>query len=642
MGTEHEKKLLFPLFWKLTVFIAVFFSVSTAVVLFTIFTILIPEAEQKARRRSDTFCETSAQTAEAAFNSVTRAAIFFIESHTSADGGGNVPLLFQQNPQIAGIFIYPQNADSAAPPPWKFINSPVVAARAIDWTAFDYFVKTYEADLTAARQGGGGVLSASHIFDTPMLVYVQQAADAYYYCFFLADNILAALEAGTQEDGRRAFLVNGLGGILLQTTGTKGRDAPVSGFPAVEEAAGYMRDIAAGLEASGSRIIKSGAASGGEGGIRGERGGGGIRGGIKRGFFSGSFLTAGFWDAGEHFVSFKKIQTGAVVIHQFYVYDELLDIYSTILRSIFLALALLFITLFAVRIFSKTFFVPLNKLDGLVQEAASCNFDGVVSVKEIDELGRLTNHFSVLLRVLKVISSFAAMPVIRAFLRKELNESLVKKSAVIAHANIVNLPDIKKNTSTADLGMYISQFITIVNDCTEKTLGTAEHFSGSMISCHWGCALTTGNKNHDTLNAVRAVLMMRIGLIDFNRGQKQKNKPPLQVSFSIDAGVVSAGISGGNIRKEYTVFGNTVKASKNIVLLNRFDTADIIITEKILLRIQKFVISQEMPDLSGSGKRYFAVINLKTEEGVTQPVPRNLTELRKLLDSACEDTDGNN
>ncbi|MDR2490491.1 MAG: hypothetical protein LBD20_03710 [Spirochaetaceae bacterium] len=629
MSIEHERKLLFPLFWKLTVFIAIFFSVSTAVVLFTMFAVLVPEAEQKARRGNDAVCETAAQTAEAAFDAAARAADFFVELLDTSDAGhrAGAQLLFRQNPKIAGILIYTKNAGAAAP--LKFINSAVVNTRVLDWAAFDYFVKTYDADLKAALQDGGGVLGASHIFDTPMLVYVRQSADVYYYCFFLADDIRAALESGVRGDGRQAFLVNGSGGILLQTAGTA---APVSGFSAVEQAAEYVRDIAGGIESSGSRVITGGAHT---------RPFGGIKGG-QRGFFSGGFFPAGFWDNGEYFVSFKKIQSGAVVIHQFYVYDELLEIYATLLRSIFLALALLCITLFSIRLFSKTFLIPLNKLDVLVQEAAACNFDGGVSVQEIDELGRLTNHFSALMRVLKTISSFAAMPVIRAFLRKELHESLVKKSAVIAHANIVNLPDIKKNTSTAELGMYISQFITIVNSCTEKTLGTAEHFSGSMISCHWGCALSTGNKNHDTLNAVRSVLMMRISLIDFNRGQKQKNKPPLHVSFSIDAGVVSAGISGGNIRKEYTVFGNTVKASKNIVLLNRFDTADIIITEKILLRIQKFVIAQEMPDFSGGGKRCFAVVNLKTEEGVTQPVPRNLTELKKLLDCADEYTDGNN
>ena len=637
METEHEKKLLFPLFWKLSIFIAVFFSVSAAILLFTMFAVLLPEAEQKARSRSAAVCEMTAQTAAAAFDAAARAADLFAASLGGADAGHGAPFLFRNNPQIAGILIYAKNTPL---PPWKFINSAVVNTYALDWAAFDYFVKTYEADLAAALQGGGGILGASHIFDTPVLVSVRQTADFYYYCFFLADDILAALQAGAREGGRQAFLVNGQGGLLLQsagqtgsqTAGKAGRGMPVSGFSAVGEAAGYMRDIAAGIESSGSRIVKDGAAFGGERGVQG----------VHRGFFSGGFLTAGFWDSGEHFVSFKKIQTGAVVIHQFYVYDELLDIYATLLRSIFLALALLCITLFSVRLFSKTFLVPLGKLDGLVQEAAACNFDGGIAAKEIDELGRLTRHFSALMRVLKTISSFAAMPVIRAFLRKELHETLVKKSAVIAHANIVNLSDIKKITSTAELGMYISQFITIVNGSTEKTLGTAEHFSGSMISCHWGCALSTGNKNHDTLNAVRSVLMMRIALVDFNRGQKQKNKPPLHVSFSIDAGVVSAGISGGNIRKEYTVFGNTVKASKNIVLLNRFDTADIIITEKILLRIQKFVIVQEMPDFNGGGKRYFAVINLKTEEGVTQPIPRNLTELRKLLDCADEDTDGNN
>ncbi|MDR2521444.1 MAG: hypothetical protein LBC72_02670 [Spirochaetaceae bacterium] len=564
---------------------------------------LYPDAEQKALSRALAANKDAAALINVVFNNVKNNTLFFINMLNNSAGDAERNALtytfYKANPNIAGIVI--QNKDGSVQ---KIINIDLLNTNILDYSAFDYFLKTYQNDLAAAAALGGDVLNAEPVFEYPVLVYAlgeapQVSRGAYYYCFFLAADVLAAFSPanGTAEgaDAGSGLLANRRGGLVLHTNAALSRAGGQAGDAA--------REAAADSRPSGAFVR--------------------LRGGEKQ------------------IVAFRKTDFGGIVLREYSARAAEAGVRGALTSAHLLLAAFLCITLFAARLLTRRLLSPLCRLEDAIRAAREGDFSFELSPGRADETGRLLSGFAALASSVKNLAAFTSMQIARAALHGELGDTIVKKNVVCGCVNIENLGDIKKRTSTLDLGVYISAFISIVNNCALKTNGAAEQFSGGAISCHWGCAHTTGSKNHDTLNAARAFLLMRVAFIDFNNEQKSKNKPPLRVSFALDCGVVSAGLAGGRLKKEYVVFGNTTKNAKNTALLNHLDIADIIISEKIYLRIRKYIIVCEADGFDPAKiKRFFALINLKTEEGVTQPIPRNRAELRKLLDIANESTRG--
>ncbi|MDR2601155.1 MAG: hypothetical protein LBC53_01695 [Spirochaetaceae bacterium] len=598
-NTDKKQKFVFPVFWKLALFITVVFAASISAVSFSMYTILAPSA----LRGAEDVCVTKNQNAAIALNTilggVKNNVQYFINAFSLMEDSGErnsfTYTFFRNNPEISAIVTHPKNAGIYSAE--KIINIDLLNKKVLDFNSVDLFLKSYESQLAAAAVSGGGIFNAYPVFGKPVLVYaLPDGPESRSYFFFLAENLSTFLKIPV-EDGT-AFLVNKNTGVLIHS------DIVLTRSAVRLEEAGYVREIALSAEEEGALVVDG-------------------------------------KDGGEYFVSFRKIEGDAVLIHEFPINSALKEINETLIRNICLGFALLFITLFFTRILTKPFLFRLNRLRKVAEECAAFNFETEIKAGKTDELDKLASALASFQKSARAFSLFTDSRIVSAFLNKELNETLVKKNGVILYANIFNLPDIKKKTNMAELNAYIAEFIGVVDSNTVKTMGVSGRFYDGMICCHWGCAFSTGNRSHDSLNAVRAALMMRIAIIDFNREQKKNGKPPLQAVFALDAGVVSAGITGVQNRREYAVFGNAVKNAKNISVLNRFNGADIVISERIFLRVYNYIIAEELRDFdAGKDKRFFALINLKIKEGVTQAIPRNLVELRKLLEQDDEDTGG--
>jgi hypothetical protein len=605
---EKQKKARVPLFWQFAAFITVVYAASIFTLLCTLQKVLYPDAEQKALGRALEANKDAAALIDVVFNGARNNTLFFINMLRNSSGDAERNALtytfYKANPNIAGIVMRHRNGDVQ-----KIINIDLLNTNILDYSAFDYFLQTYQSELAAAAESGGDVLNAEPVFEYPVLVYALPAdtqADAlsrgaYYYCFFLAAEARAAFSpaagGGGADDGAfSALLANRRGGLVLHTNAARSR------------AGGQAGDAAREAAADGRP--------------------------------SGAF--ARFANGEKYIAVFRKTGFGGILLREYSVRAAQAEARGALTGAALLGGAFLFLTLFAARLLSQTLLSPLRRLEDAIDSACGGDFSFELSPgRAASETGRLLAKFSRLASSIKNLAAFTSMQIARAAIDGTLGDSIVKKNVVCGCVNIENLGDIKKRTSTLDLGAYVSAFISVVNNCALKTNGAAEQFSGGSISCHWGCAHSTGSKNHDTLNAARAFLLMRVAFIDFNREQARKNKPPLRVSFALDCGVVSAGLAGGRLKKEYVVFGNTAKNAKNTALLNHLDTSDIVISEKIYLRIRKYVIACEAEGFDpAKTKRFFALINLKTEEGVTQPIPRNCAELRKLLDTDNESTRG--
>ena len=94
--------------------------------------------------------------------------------------------------------------------------------------------------------------------------------------------------------------------------------------------------------------------------------------------------------------------------------------------------------------------------------------------------------------------------------------------------------------------------MTRMVECVNITNGVVDKFIGDAVMAVWGAPVSSGSPEKDALNCVRAALMMRAALLDFNKDRGGDKKPIIKIGCGINTGPVIAGQIGSNKRMEAT------------------------------------------------------------------------------------------
>jgi adenylate cyclase len=190
---------------------------------------------------------------------------------------------------------------------------------------------------------------------------------------------------------------------------------------------------------------------------------------------------------------------------------------------------------------------------------------------------------------------------------------------------------------------FLNQYLTRMVDCVNQTGGVVDKFIGDAIMGVWGAPISSGSPAQDAFNCVRAALLMRKSLWEYNKTRGTPRRPLIRIGCGINTGDVVAGQIGSSQRMEYTVIGDAVNLASRTESLNKPLHTDILITENTWTLVKDFIIAEEMPPVTVKGKekpvRLFAVVNFRVKQGLTQPGPASLAELRKLLGITAPDLD---
>lgn len=146
----------------------------------------------------------------------------------------------------------------------------------------------------------------------------------------------------------------------------------------------------------------------------------------------------------------------------------------------------------------------------------------------------------------------------------------------------------------------------------------------------WGAPISQGSPMRDADFAIRATLMMRRSLMEFNKNRGGPGRPVLRIGCGINTGNVLAGQIGSSKRMEYTVIGDAVNTASRIEALNKPFGTDILISENTYKLLKERIIVEPMQPIKVKGKvaplQIYAVVNYKNAEG-----PQTLAEVRHLL-----------
>jgi len=348
----------------------------------------------------------------------------------------------------------------------------------------------------------------------------------------------------------------------------------------------------------------------------------------------------------RYFGAYEKIALGGACVLTTIEYDRVFEaVNSTTRRNVYLAIAVLCISILFVFFFSKTISIPIKGLTVAAQDIEQGNYNVPLVPKHHDELALLTTSFIKMgkglaerERLKDTFSRFTNKAVAEKAMRGELTLGGETKNATIFFSDIRSFTALSEKLTPEEVITFLNEYTTRMVDCVIKTGGVVDKYIGDSIMAVWGAPLTSGDSATDALNTVRAALLMRASLIIFNRKREAEGKPAIRIGCGINSGPVVAGQVGSSQKMEYTVIGDAVNFASRTESLNKPLGTDILITENTWNLIKDHVLVEEMPSVTVKGKtglcRMFAVINMPLATdipGAGPDGPKTVAQIRTKL-----------
>ena len=341
----------------------------------------------------------------------------------------------------------------------------------------------------------------------------------------------------------------------------------------------------------------------------------------------------------EFFGAYTKLSIGDVgvitTIQSSLVFE---GVNATVLQNIYLACAVLFFTIMFIWFFSKSISRPVKVLTHASAQIEAGNFDVKLKPRTKDEVGLLTTRFMSMAKGLETFGRFVNLDIALRAMKGDLQLGGETKYATIFFSDIRSFTAISEKLEPEEVVEFLNDYMTRMVKCVKDTNGTVDKFIGDAVMAVWGASSSAGTPQLDAINGVRAALMMRAALIDFNKDRGEDKKPIIKIGCGLNTGPVVAGQMGSFDRMEYTVIGDAVNFASRTETLTKPFSADILITEDTYEYVKDFVIVEKMPSVTVKGKEapvsIYAVINMPYAndiEGAGPNGPKTMEELRSLL-----------
>ncbi|MDR1373377.1 MAG: HAMP domain-containing protein [Treponema sp.] len=353
-------------------------------------------------------------------------------------------------------------------------------------------------------------------------------------------------------------------------------------------------------------------------------------------------------DGLRYFGAFQKLSIANIAVitlaEQGVVFE---GVAATTRRNLLLTGAVLCLAVLCIWFFSKTISGPLKTLTAAAGRIEAGEFEVKLEARTRDEVGLLTRSFVSMgkglaerERLKDTFGRFTNREIAERAMRGDLSLGGETKQVTVFFSDIRSFTAISERLDPHEIVEFLNDYMTRMVDCVDKTGGVVDKFIGDAVMAVWGAPVSAGSPAKDAFNCVKAALLMRRALWEFNRDRGGEKKPLIRIGCGINTGDVVAGQIGSSRRMEYTVIGDTVNLASRTEALNKAFHTDILITENTWNLIGPSLITEEMPPVSVKGKEkpvhMYAVINLKAK-GRTVSHPSNLEELRTLLGLAAPD-----
>jgi adenylate cyclase len=343
-------------------------------------------------------------------------------------------------------------------------------------------------------------------------------------------------------------------------------------------------------------------------------------------------------DKKEYVGAFRKLATGSLTVTSStptaMVYKAALDLMR---RNLYLTGVVLLFSILATWFFSRSVSWPVLRLVEASTLIENGQFELDMKSASHDELGLLTESFVHMghglaerERVKETFGKFVNKTIAEQALKGKLELGGTRKTATIFFADIRSFTAISEKLSPEAVVEFLNDYMTRMVKCIDVTGGVVDKFIGDAIMGVWGAPASAGSPEEDALAAIKAMVMMRYALLDFNVDRGGEDKPLIHNGCGVNTGPCIAGQIGSLERMEYTVIGDAVNLASRIEALNKPFGTDILISEYTYDLVKDKIIAEAMPAIKVKGKAepltIYAVVKLVGAEG-----PETLDDLRSFL-----------
>lgn len=582
-------KVKFPLVAKLIVIITIIVVLSAGAASLVSSYFFMRDTETRTQENNMTLVEVFATRMETELKEAYSSSVILLDTlHLS--GSSNASEVFKSNffsRNAKVVFIGTENVEC--------FNDKFFLSYEKDTQAVKDFLQTNRDDLMRAKDGELFTVSATPFFGMPMLAilapYAEQGAKDYLV-------IILSIE-GLQENSEASS---------TYTTYAFAEDQTLLVYP-------DLKTLQMGILNRSDEFYKK----------------------INEG--SQKLLQFLHEENGEKFfVAVSKVDFGRFIavsqIPAKLVYEA---INLMILRNIILVAIVLFLAVLAIWFFAQSISRPVIALKAASEQIEEGNYNVNLKATTNDEIGLLTNSFVKMgkglaerERLRETFGKFVNKEIAEKATRGELKLGGERKTATIFFSDIRSFTAISESLSPEQVVEFLNDYMTRMVDCIEATGGVVDKFIGDAIMGLWGVPISTGDQARDAEQALKAMLMMRASLLEFNKGRGTPDKPIIKIGCGVNTGPCLAGQIGSAKRMEYTVIGDAVNTASRIEALNKPFGTDILISENTYKLLKDKLIVEPMSPIKVKGKedslQIYAVINFKGASG-----PQTLAEVRQLV-----------
>ena len=173
-----------------------------------------------------------------------------------------------------------------------------------------------------------------------------------------------------------------------------------------------------------------------------------------------------------------------------------------------------------------------------------------------------------------------------------------KETLTVMFSDVVGFTSISERLSPQDLAAFINEYLTSMSQVIREEGGTLDKYIGDAIMAFWGAPVSDV---HHATRGVVAALRMQQGLQVLREDFVRKGWPTISIGIGLSTGEMTVGDMGSQVRKAYTVMGDTVNLGSRLEGITRQYGVGILVSEETV-HMSSGIVYREIDSVRVKGK----------------------------------------
>lgn len=194
------------------------------------------------------------------------------------------------------------------------------------------------------------------------------------------------------------------------------------------------------------------------------------------------------------------------------------------------------------------------------------------------------------------------------------------KELTVMFCDMRGFTNMSERMEPTQLQALLNDVFSRLTDIIRRNRGTIDKYMGDCVMAFWGAPVDT--PNHAEL-AVKSAMEMSRAVHEINEEHKAKGIPQIGVGIGINTGTMCVGDMGSDIRRSYTVIGDSVNLGSRLEGLSKVYGVDIVVSETARKQAPEFAW-QELDRVRVKGKEQ--AVGIFYPVGPASELPREKAE----------------